>query len=250
MREWLRNIKERLDITSWKAIVHVIAVQLVVQVIWHWISRGFETPLIREIGFLVIFCVALIAVAWYLPKLTPTLSGRSQPKEAKGSSLQKGTEWLEKLAEQDFANLAQRIKVEVRRVNFSGLNDKVPNLELVVSIFNSSVFRAKLLRCDGYIQLSGNKCAPPQLDKLPKLEHGTGSEVKLYQNLNDSTAEWLKEEAEANGLINIVCIMCKLVFQITGNGYDEQVDIVVKDDGLPCIPKGTIVISGGYIATI
>lgn len=35
-------------------------------------------PLIREIGFLVIFVAAIFAVAWYLPKIRPSLVGHSE----------------------------------------------------------------------------------------------------------------------------------------------------------------------------
>ena len=33
----------------------------------------FETVIVREIGFIVIFVVTIIVVAWYLPKLSPTV---------------------------------------------------------------------------------------------------------------------------------------------------------------------------------
>ncbi len=38
----------------------------------------FETPLIREIGFIVIFVAIIFAVAWYLPKLSPKVGGVSK----------------------------------------------------------------------------------------------------------------------------------------------------------------------------
>ncbi len=158
--------------------------------------------------------------------------------------------WLAQLALQDLDNLKQRVRVEVRRVHFSGLNDKVPYFQLVVKLFNSSVFKVKLLRCDGFIQLNGSHCAPPQLDKLPELEHGTSGEVTLHQSLNDATAQWLMKVTKTDNKVNIVCIMCQFVFQVTSGGYNKQVEIILNDGGLNCTPKGIAVISNGQIGTV
>ena len=97
-------------------------------------------------------------------------------------------EWLERLPEHDLDNLKERIKVEVRQISFTGLTANVPHLNLFVRIVNASIFKVKLLRCDGYIQLSGEQCIPPQPDKLPELEHGTGGKVNLHQNIDGKTA--------------------------------------------------------------
>ncbi len=81
MGKRLQNIRERLRIRSWQAIIHIVIVQFIIQWIWDWISKMFTIPVVREIGFLVLFVVGLIVVAWYLPKLNPVFSGRSRPKE-------------------------------------------------------------------------------------------------------------------------------------------------------------------------
>ncbi len=158
--------------------------------------------------------------------------------------------WLEQLQSQDIDNLAQRIKVEVRQIDFVGLNDKVPHLKLFVRLVNASIFKVKLLRCDGYIQLSGIKCEPPQIDQLPELGHGTNEKVELHQGLNDATAQWLKEQAETNTTVTIVCIMCQFIFQVTSEGYNKQVEIPINEGGLSCIPKGIVVIFNGNIGRV
>lgn len=81
MRNWLRHLKERIGIPSGRAIVHLVVVQIVVQLMWNWLSKMFETVLLREVGFLVLFIVGLIVVAWYLPKLSPILGGPSRKVE-------------------------------------------------------------------------------------------------------------------------------------------------------------------------
>lgn len=68
-------------IPSGKAILHFIILQVVAQLGWNWISKTFTIPAIKEIGSLVIFIAIVFAVAWYLPKLNPRLTGAYARKE-------------------------------------------------------------------------------------------------------------------------------------------------------------------------
>jgi hypothetical protein len=73
MHKVCQFFKEKLRISSWQALVHLVIVQIILNLIWGWVSNMFEVVLIREIGFLVIFVAGIFAVAWYLPKLAPAL---------------------------------------------------------------------------------------------------------------------------------------------------------------------------------
>ena len=44
--------------------------------------------------------------------------------------------------------------------------------------------------------------------------------------------------------------MCKLVFQVTSEGYSKQVEIVLNDGGLNCTPEGIQVIFNGNIGKV
>lgn len=80
------TIKQKLGIPSGRVIVHFIVVECILSYAWNWISKMFENQLIREIGFLIIFVAAIFAIAWYLPKLSPALSGKGKDKDVIASS--------------------------------------------------------------------------------------------------------------------------------------------------------------------
>jgi uncharacterized protein YbaR (Trm112 family) len=73
MGKRLQAIKRKLRIPSWQALVHLVVVELLLNILWNWVSKMFQIVVVREIGFLVIFVAAICAVSWYLPKLAPTL---------------------------------------------------------------------------------------------------------------------------------------------------------------------------------
>jgi len=76
MWKWVQSAKQKLGIPSGRAIIHVVIVEIVINLVWNWVSNRFTVPLVREIGFLFVFVAGLFAVAWYLPKLAPVYTGR------------------------------------------------------------------------------------------------------------------------------------------------------------------------------
>lgn len=238
MGDWLyRRLESLLDNAIFAGVVAVIFA------VWSFL-KTLPAPIIALVA-IIIFAVVLFilrVVLSFLDRRKRTKTILSEPKDIPS--------WLEQLASQDLDNLKYLIKVEVRQIEFDGLNDRVPHFRLFVRLINASIFRVKLSRCDGYIQLSGSQCAPPQLDRLPELEHGTGGRVELHQSLNDKTAKWLMEQAATNTHVNIVCIACQFVFQVTSHGYNKQVEIPLNEGGLNCVPKRTVVIFNGNIGTV
>ena len=239
--------------------------------IWIWVSHGDTVWGILNMVFSAIGGISGGIISW-LNSVSPIfiffsvfggialgllisneLAARRQRKRgllATNDSVIQIPEWLEMIASQDLDNIKQRIRAEVREVKFGGLEAKEPSFELTVRIVNTSIFRVKLLRCDGFIQLSGSQCVPPQLYRFPEIEHGTGETVDLHQSLNDRTAQWLIEQGKNNSPINIVCNTCQFVFQVTSEGYNRQIEIPIREGGLPCIPKGIVVVSNGHIGRL
>jgi hypothetical protein len=74
MQERLKDLRARLRTISPSALIHVVMLELVVQAMWFGVSRAVANSTIRDAGFLVAFCVALLAVAWYLPRLQPRVA--------------------------------------------------------------------------------------------------------------------------------------------------------------------------------
>ncbi len=202
------------------------------------LSLGYQ--ILFGLGVLLLWLAGVLSVVGWLRRRKPPVLEAST----------RTTAWLERLAEQDIDNLSQRIKVEVRQIDFNGLNANVPHLKLFIRLVNASIFKVKLLRCDGYIQLSSEQCSPPQLDKYPELEHGTSAKVTLHQSLDKTTAQWLMKVVKTDNKVNIVCIMCQLVFQVISEGYNKQVEITLNDGGLNCTPEGVQIIFNGNIGRV
>jgi len=61
----------------------------------------------------------------------------------------------------------------------------------------------------------------------------------------------LIEQAELGNPVNFVCERYRLVFKVTTKGYEQgEAKIPLKEGGLPCIPKGNIVLSNGHIGVV
>ena len=83
MGKRLKRFQAKLSIPSGRAILHVVIVEIIINLLWNWVSQMFTFPIIREIGFLVLIITGLWAVAWYLPKLSPKFSGASSESKPK-----------------------------------------------------------------------------------------------------------------------------------------------------------------------
>lgn len=63
----LQEFKAKLRIPSIRVILHVIILEIIVNVVWAVLSKLIiENPLIKDVGFLVLSVLALFALAWYL----------------------------------------------------------------------------------------------------------------------------------------------------------------------------------------
>lgn len=144
MRTRLINIKEKLGIPSWRAIIHIIVVEIVITAIWYGVSKLVSTPLIREIGFLVICVAGLFAMAWYLPKLTPGIIPRGKRKEYNEydvESIRYGNIFRNMMKE-DIDKLDTCLSVVFRRVMIDHIGDKAgPYLVFEFSVHSSSVYK-------------------------------------------------------------------------------------------------------------
>ena len=83
MGKRLQSIRGKLGITSWQALVHLVVVEIILTLLWDWISKMFTIAVVREIGFLFVFISGVFAVAWYLPKLSPVLLGLKATRTSK-----------------------------------------------------------------------------------------------------------------------------------------------------------------------
>jgi len=239
MRKWLRKIKEGLGIPSWKAIVHVVVVQIAVQLIWHFVSKGFETPLVREVGFLVIFCVALIAVALYLPKLPRTLTG-GHPSKKSDESL----EWLQTLASSDLQRLPEFVKARINHWYFRGIGKPEPYFEISIELINATLFTLHLVGASGFIVIDGNRCnSPPQVSEQWSIKHGDRVFIRVYQPITSRTANRITSASNNGETVKFDLREFQLNLETTDVGYEgnkilvrgKEEDIITRENSQPLI---------------
>ncbi len=142
MRKILETTKLKRYIPSGRAILHVLVLEAFIEYIWHLISKGFDTVLVREIGFLVIFLVVLVIVAWYLPKLSPKWSGKKSVNENTQVGTPSSVSWLQQVLEEDRRNLGSRILINHPEPHwlFGGIDQVDPYFEVIVHLVNTALF--------------------------------------------------------------------------------------------------------------
>jgi hypothetical protein len=66
----MERAKGKFKFPSFEAILHIVAVEVVTQLIWYGIGKVADMNIwVKDIGILAIFIATIFAVAWYLPKL-------------------------------------------------------------------------------------------------------------------------------------------------------------------------------------
>lgn len=196
MWKWLKNAKERVGIPSGRAIVHIVVVQLIIQLGWNWLSRMFTIPWIREVGFLVLFIAALFAVAWYLPKLSPRLSGSSVKKieteqEPSGISKynQQYADWMTAALNRDENNFPRCIFVHNMTINWLPLRETDSYFLIHYDVYSSSVFRLDIgKKVDGHLRYGSEPMERiiEVLSPIEQLERSTTQHITLRQWVSDS----------------------------------------------------------------
>ena len=87
MKNRWQYIRDKLHIPSLSVILHFFAVEIILSLIWFGLSKLISIVFVREIGYLVIFVAAIFAVAWYLPKLSPSLASFGLVRQKKQQTL-------------------------------------------------------------------------------------------------------------------------------------------------------------------
>ena len=156
----------------------------------------FENAVIREIGYLVIFCIVLIAVAWYLPKLNPKFSGRSQSKDHEQGEVpsvkdstpvippnydQRYADWMSTAIQDDVSDLPGCITVNELPICWEHLEEREDAyIEFNFDIWSSSVHLLEIskqveeniyLRGCGEVEYIPLKDKPEITQKTRQLSH-------------------------------------------------------------------------------
>lgn len=178
------NIGKKLGITSWGAIIHIIVVEIIINLIWNWVSKGFETILVREIGFLVLVIAVIFAIAWYLPKLSPKLGGASKQSGIITDYTSLSRHWLEQALIDDKDNLGSRIYGRDYQCLTDGLNKTDPYIEVTVNLINAHVFPILVTGVSGRLSINGDECAfAVEMATTIRILHGESSNVRMKQRL-------------------------------------------------------------------
>lgn len=204
---------------------------------------GFTSlPLAIILG---VVCVGLLSwSAWPVLKRVrfqkPIRLTSGQAEANPKTKLSPNLSWLEQLAEQDYANLAQRIKVEPRDIRFDGLENLQPEFEIIVSLTNTSVFKVNFQDCIGFVQFENSKVEPKILDKPKSLIHSESTRIHLRFPITSEAARWLRDQADDKKAVGFTCSECLLFFQVNTQGYESgKIKIPLVEGQIIRMPKGS-----------
>jgi len=191
MGKWSR-IKR--GIPSGRAILHFVIIEIVLQLIWNWVSNMFTIPLIREIGFLVVFVAGLFAVAWYLPKLSPRLSGTSadgKPQQGMPTDYERRyADWMATAIQDDVGDLPGCVIVKEPHICWEHLEERGDAyIEFNFDIWSSSVHLLKISKqVEGHICFQGG-----ELERIPEItqEASQLSHLRRSRTARLTIRQWL-----------------------------------------------------------
>ena len=237
MGKRLQEIREKLGISSGRAIVHLVIAQIALQLLWWVLGKMFSN--IPEIvigwGYLAIFIAGIFAVALYLPKLSPMLSGANKVNNRK----EQRTEdvFLKEVLKSNQAKIYEAIKGRITQWDFSGFGKVEPYFEINFEITNSSIFTTHLKGVSGYIKIGVNPLvAPPQVNDIWGIEQGDSVSITLRQPISPQTLAIISIAGKNN--IQIKFDLGNLVFEFetTTKGY-EGITHILKGGVFTFIPK-------------
>lgn len=124
----------------------------------------------------------------------------SEGKNAELAVFKNQYEWLQKLAERDKSNISRYVYVIFSEVNYKGLNELDPYIEIGFYIINASVYDITIDKNiqDGAVYFNELKLNPKQTEVLGSLQHisrddrGERRELVLQQWLTKDVAERVK----------------------------------------------------------
>ncbi len=210
-----KSIKESFRIPSLRATLHFLVVQVITQLGWNWVSKQFENKMIRELGFLALFVTGLIVVAWYLPKISPVLSGanKSIKKIAKLESA-----WLEQIQD-DKDNLGKRLYGRDYVWSFGGLKNVDSFIEMTMTLINACVFPILVKGVNGRFLIEGQECAHvAEMEGQTRIPHGESGGIRIKQRLSESMMNLIAPKLS----LRISLGSCQLVVQPEITGQQSQ----------------------------
>ena len=216
MWRWLRNIRGKLGISSGRAIIHVIVIEIIINALWNWVSATFTIPLIREIGFLVLIIVVLFVVAWYLPKLSPRLSGASQEKKRGLSS------FLDQELSSDLERIRKGLLGRATRWDFSNIYNREPYFENYIELTNTTIFTFSILSISDFMKVEGQQCVNlPQVSVHHSIRRDEPTTIHLTQSISPETSKLIQDYGNRGKEVNFD--LRDVVFEIKNmtNGYEQ-----------------------------
>jgi hypothetical protein len=166
---------------------------------WYGVSKLLANQSLRDIGVIVVFVAGIFAVAWYLPRLSPILSGISRKKESVyDNETERLGEVLISMMNEDKADTC--LIVEPKRVNFEHIRDKGgPYLVFQWLVYNMSVCTIKFEQSPiGHILYKGQELR----DTLEFLLGGLKPTLKRTQSAHVELRQFLLPEV-AEEILNI-----------------------------------------------
>lgn len=140
----------KFRLPSWGVVVHFLIMEVVSQLLW-WGASNMLTiaPIIRDIGFLVVFVAIIFAVAWYLPKLSsarPDFAKTPNKQSKKDLSIS----WLDGLVHEQTSQPQKYLYPHLQRLFVSSSTE----LGIEIEWFNCSLFYMEFVSLSGEISIN------------------------------------------------------------------------------------------------
>lgn len=137
---------DKIQMPSLGAILHFLLLETISQLLWWGASKMLSiTSIIRDIGFLVIFVAVIIAVALYLPKISPSLFKRKGQSKRRIDTLG----WLPNKVDDIWYHPTQYVYSRLIKVFSSSPTE----IGIVIEWFNFSMYDLKFESINGEVSM-------------------------------------------------------------------------------------------------
>lgn len=233
MGKRLVDIKGKFSIPSGRSILHIAVVEVVLEGIWVGVTQLFESEVVKGIGFLVVFCFGIFAVAWYLPKLSPRLSGASVKNKAEIAPKQT-LSWLEQILQEDRDKLSSRIFWRKYRWECRGLIKTEPFLEVIIEVINAAVFPILITGVEGSLTIGDTLCnTSASMQGGSRFPHGHVANLRIRQNLSLETAKVILDIQKNERQLDVYLGSCHFIVQAEEPDQEtEPIRVAIGDKQL------------------
>lgn len=203
--EW--SMRKFLSAPYWAQLLISTAIG---QLIWWGFSKMLGTSiLVRSIIAGAVLVATIFAVALYLPKLSPKLSGTGIEKKRQIDE----KSWLYQFLEADKNDLGKRIHQFRESWHFDSIYATEPFMEVIIRIVNAAIPPIVIKGIEGSFTIQGTKCNWDATVSQSRIPHGEASNIRISQRLLKETVDMMMKLNNERGGFMIDLNSCHLLIQ-------------------------------------